>query len=81
MLTQKVASKPYTEWFEKFKAHDKIEFDEVINNDLNPTKEGLSMAEVLKEINRSSNSDAIVVSDVGQHQMIACRYATFNHSV
>ena len=80
MLTQKVASKPYTEWFEKFKAHDKIEFDEVINNDLNPTKEGLSMAEVLKEINRSSNSDAIVVSDVGQHQMIACRYATFNHS-
>ena len=80
MLTQKVASKPYTEWFEKFKAHDKIEFDEVINNDLNPTKEGLSMAEVLKEINRSSNSDAIVVSDVGKHQMIACRYATFNHS-
>lgn len=80
MLTQKVASKPYTEWFEKFKAHDKIEFDQVINNDLNPTKEGLSMAEVLKEINRASNSDAVVVSDVGQHQMIACRYATFNHS-
>ena len=80
MLTQKVASKPYTEWFEKFKAHDKIEFDEVTNNDLNPTKEGLSMAEVLKEINRASNSDAVVVSDVGQHQMIACRYATFNHS-
>jgi acetolactate synthase-1/2/3 large subunit len=80
MLTQKVAYKPYTEWFEKFKAHDKIEFDEVINNDLNPTKEGLSMAEVLKEINRASNSDAVVVSDVGQHQMIACRYATFNHS-
>ncbi|MFL2576407.1 MAG: biosynthetic-type acetolactate synthase large subunit [Flavobacteriaceae bacterium] len=80
VLTQKVASKPYTEWFEKFKAHDKIEFDTVINNDLNPTKEGLSMAEVLKEINRASNSDAVVVSDVGQHQMIACRYATFNHS-
>ena len=80
VLTQKVPSKPYTEWFEKFKAHDKIEFDTVINNDLNPTKEGLSMAEVLKEINRASNSDAVVVSDVGQHQMIACRYATFNHS-
>ncbi len=80
MLTQKIASKPYTEWFGKFKAHDKIEFDTVINKDLNPTKEGLSMAEVLKEINRASNSDAVVVSDVGQHQMIACRYATFNHS-
>ena len=80
LLTQKVAYKPYTEWFEEFKAHDKIEFDKVINKDLNPTKEGLSMAEVLKEINRASNSDAVVVSDVGQHQMIACRYATFNHS-
>ena len=80
LLTQKVASKPYTEWFEEFKAHDKIEFEKVINKDLNPTKEGLSMAEVLKEINRASNSDAVVVSDVGQHQMIACRYATFNHS-
>jgi acetolactate synthase-1/2/3 large subunit len=80
LLTQKVAYKSYTEWFEEFKAHDKIEFDKVINKDLNPTKEGLSMAEVLKEINRASNSDAVVVSDVGQHQMIACRYATFNHS-
>jgi len=80
MLTQKIASKPYIEWFDKFTAHDKIEFDTVINKDLNPTKEGLSMAEVLKEINRASNSDAVVVSDVGQHQMIACRYATFNHS-
>jgi len=80
LLTQKVAYKPYTEWFEEFKAHHKIEFDKVIIKDLNPTKEGLSMAEVLKEINRASNSDAVVVSDVGQHQMIACRYATFNHS-
>lgn len=80
LLTQKVAYKPCTEWFEEFKAHHKIEFDKVINKDLNPTKEGLSMAEVLKEINRASNSDAVVVSDVGQHQMIACRYATFNHS-
>ena len=80
LLTQKVAYKPYIEWFEEFKAHHKIEFDKVINEDLNPTKKGLSMAEVLKEINRASNSDAVVVSDVGQHQMIACRYATFNHS-
>ena len=80
LLTQKVAYKTYIEWFEEFKAHHKIEFDKVINEDLNPTKKGLSMAEVLKEINRASNSDAVVVSDVGQHQMIACRYATFNHS-
>jgi acetolactate synthase-1/2/3 large subunit len=80
LITQKVTYKPYKGWFEAFRLHDKIEYEKVINLDLNPTKDGLTMGEVLKEINRASNSDAIVVSDVGQHQMIACRYATFNHS-
>ncbi|MCH2218297.1 MAG: thiamine pyrophosphate-dependent enzyme, partial [Flavobacteriales bacterium] len=47
-------------------------------NDLHPTKEGLTMGEVLKEINIQSKGKAAIVSDVGQHQMIACRYANFN---
>ncbi len=80
LLTSLVLAKPYTEWFAAFKAFDKIEFDRVIKNDLHPTKNGLTMGEVLKEINRASNNDAVIVSDVGQHQMIACRYAAFNHS-
>ena len=80
LLTDRVVSKPYTEWYAAFKKHHDIEYDKVIKGDLHPTKDGLSMGEVLKEINRASNSDAVVVSDVGQHQMIACRYATFNHS-
>ena len=80
LLTDRVVSKPYTEWYAAFKNHHDIEYDKVIKGDLHPTKDGLSMGEVLKEINRASNSDAVVVSDVGQHQMIACRYATFNHS-
>ena len=80
LLTEKVTAKPYTNWFAAFKKHDKIEFDKVIKNDLHPTKDGLTMGEVLKEINRASNSDAVIVSDVGQHQMIACRYARFSNS-
>lgn len=80
LLTKAVQAKPYTEWFDTFKKHDEIEFDKVIKNDLHPTKDGLTMGEVLKEINRASKGDAVIVTDVGQHQMVACRYASFNHS-
>jgi acetolactate synthase-1/2/3 large subunit len=38
------------------------------------------MGEVIKEINKASNHQAIIVTDVGQHQMIACRYAKFRQS-
>ena len=70
----------HTEWLEKFQELSKIEFEKVIKNDLHPTKEGLTMGEVLKEINAQSRGEAAIVSDVGQHQMIACRYAEFSTS-
>jgi len=66
------------DWHQKFKDLYKIEFEKVIKNDLHPTKEGLTMGEVLKEINAQTKGEAAIVSDVGQHQMIACRYADFN---
>ena len=68
----------HSEWLQQFKDLYKIEFDKVIKNDLHPTKEGLTMGEVLKEINIQTKGEAAIVSDVGQHQMIACRYAEFN---
>jgi len=68
----------HPEWLQKFKDLYKIEFEKVIKNDIHPTKEGLTMGEVLNEINKQSKGEAAIVSDVGQHQMIACRYAEFN---
>jgi acetolactate synthase-1/2/3 large subunit len=68
------------EWLQKFKDLYAIEFEKVIKKDLHPTKEGLTMGEVLNEINKLSKGQAAIVSDVGQHQMIACRYAEFNTS-
>ncbi len=65
-------------WHQKFKDLYAIEFEKVIKNDLHPTKEGLTMGEVLNEINAQSKGNAAIVSDVGQHQMIACRYSEFN---
>ena len=68
----------HDQWLQEFKKLYDIEFEKVIKHDITPTKEGLTMGEVLKEINKQSKGDAAIVSDVGQHQMIACRYSEFN---
>ena len=73
-------TKEHTDWHQRFKDLYQIEYDKIISEDIHPTKEGLTMGEVLEGINTVSKGDAVIVSDVGQHQMIACRYAKFNHS-
>ena len=70
----------HKEWHQKFKDLYKIEYEKVIKNDIHPTKEGLTMGEVVKEINIQTKGEAAIVTDVGHHQMIACRYADFNKS-
>ncbi|GAB5565571.1 MAG: biosynthetic-type acetolactate synthase large subunit [Winogradskyella sp.] len=70
----------HEDWHQKFKDLYRIEYEKVIKDDLHPTKEGLTMGEVLKEINTYTKGEAAIVTDVGQHQMIACRYAEFNTS-
>lgn len=67
----------HDDWHQEFKKLYAIEYEKVIKHDLHPTKEGLTMGEVIKEINIQTKGDAAIVSDVGQHQMIACRYAEF----
>ena len=71
-------NKSHKKWHAKFKELHEIEYKKVIHDDLNPKKEGLTMGEVMKEINIQTKGDAAIVSDVGQHQMIACRYSNFN---
>ena len=75
-----VNTNSHKSWLQEFNDHDVIEYEKVIKNDLHPKKEGLTMGEVIKEINNATKGNAVIVSDVGQHQMIACRYAKFNQS-
>lgn len=67
-------------WHQRFKDLYQEEWVAVIKPQLYPTKEGLTMGEVLEQINQGTKSDAVVVSDVGQHQMFTTRYAKFVRS-
>jgi len=73
-----IESNSHESWHNEFKAKYEIELEAVINDELKPKKEGISMGETIEMINKHSKGDAIMVSDVGQHQMFACRYAKFN---
>lgn len=80
MLTKLVEQKVYPQWLQRFNDYSRQEYDKVIHEELNPSGDILTMGEVIKVLNELTEGNAIIVTDVGQHQMVACRYAKFNHS-
>src|SRR5688572_6688730 len=78
LLTELLEQKVYPQWLQRFKDCMEKEEDKVIKDELNPTSEVLTMGEIIKELNELTKGDAIIVTDVGQHQMVACRYSKFN---
>ncbi len=80
MLTSLLKEKDNTAWLNKFKEYAKEENEQCIQPEMNPEGDVLSMAEVLNALNELTNGDAVIVTDVGQHQMVACRYAKFNQT-
>ena len=75
-----VETNSHKNWLKEFSDLYKVEFNKVIDAEINPTKKGLTMGEVIKHINKHTKGDAAIVTDVGQHQMVACRYANFRNS-
>ncbi len=80
LLTELVQQKEHKEWLAKFNEYRKIEVDTLINKELNPEGQKLTMGEVINQLNILTKGDAIIVTDVGQHQMVTCRYAKFSQS-
>lgn len=80
MLTELLNKTDHSEWIAKFRELEKEEIKEVIHDELNPTSDIMTMGEVMKVLNELTHGDAIITTDVGQHQMVACRYAKFNNS-
>ncbi|KKX51486.1 acetolactate synthase [Sphingobacterium sp. IITKGP-BTPF85] len=79
-LTELIDKKEHTDWLEQFRTLEKEEIKEVIQNELHPTGDVLTMGEVVHLLNELTGGDAIITTDVGQHQMVACRYAKFNQT-
>lgn len=80
LLTALVEQKVYPQWLARFKQFEEEEKSTCIVPEMNPQGETLSMAEVISLLNEMTGSNAIIVTDVGQHQMVTCRYATYNQS-
>jgi acetolactate synthase I/II/III large subunit len=80
MLTTLVEQKVYPQWLQQFNDYKKQEEEICIVPEMNPTNDALSMAEVIDALNELTRGEAIVVTDVGQHQMVTCRYANYKHS-
>lgn len=79
-LTAVISEKTYPDWMAKFRTLELQEKEAVVQHDLTPTKAGLTMGEVIHIINRYKADDAVLVTDVGQHQMIAWRYFNYKKS-
>jgi len=73
-----VEKKEHPEWWQTFKAADAMEYDKVIQHDFAPNTKKIKMAEVVRRLSQKAPKDAIIVTDVGQHQMVTSRYFQYN---
>jgi acetolactate synthase I/II/III large subunit len=80
MLTENVFPNSHQDWVNEFRDCDKIEIEKVISGNLYPTQPDLTMGEVIRIASEKTGNDAILVTDVGQQQMIASRYFKFSQT-
>ena len=80
LLTQKVNKNKHNQWLEEFNACYRVETERLIHSELFPEKPELTMGEVVRRVSSAFNDNAIMVTDVGQHQMVATRYFKFRQT-
>ena len=68
----------HEEWLASFLPYEQVEEEKVIRPELHPSGSVLSMGEVVRAVSDATNDDAILVTDVGQNQMMAARYFRFS---
>lgn len=80
MVTELLEQRSHPEWLAEFEMYDQKEYDCIIKNELYPESGELKMGEVVNKVTEATNNEAICVTDVGQHQMMATRYFKYTKS-
>lgn len=73
-VTKLLKKKTHTEWIDSFKEYEKVEEEKVIRPELHPATNSLSMGEVVRAVSNATHHEAVLVTDVGQNQMMSARY-------
>lgn len=76
-VTAHLKENKHTEWIDSFKESEETEYNSVIQGELNPVEGPITMGEVVNRISVATNHEAVLVTDVGQNQMMAARYFQF----
>lgn len=79
-LEKLVDAKNHAEWLNEFRLLEETEFEKVVEKDISHEGKEIRMSEVVRLLSEKTNGEAIVVTDVGQHQMISSRYYRFQKS-
>ena len=79
-VTKLLHESKHTEWLDSFKEYDSKEYDAVIKKELYPEAGSLKMGEVVRKVSEATNDEGILVTDVGQNQMMGVRYFKYKHS-
>lgn len=77
LLTELIQPQKHEEWIASFKPYEEKEFNQVIEKEVFPKDGPINMGEVVNAVSEATHNEAILVTDVGQNQMMACRYFKF----
>lgn len=78
LLTELIQPQKHEEWIASFKPYEEKEFNQVIEKEVFPKDGPINMGEVVNAVSEATHNEAILVTDVGQNQMMACRYFKFS---